>query len=260
MTCLLGSNGAGKTTMMRILCGLDSRYRGAVTLEEVLKEGTGEEEGVDFGAGDDGEDAGHDDDDDDDDDGGALSFIASLCTAAFWIELVGGLLTGRVTIHPPLHGHTRDGGGGGGQRRVRRCIGWCSQEDAVFDYLTVREHMELFQALLGHATTPATATTTSSASGSATRSATRSATATATTITTATTTTTASTAATSTAAATVETRPDCLAADAAAPSVEESLRRLGMAEHAHKMACALSGGMRRRLTLGLAFAGGRRVH
>ena len=32
---------------------------------------------------------------------------------------------------------------------VQRCVGWCSQEDALFDYLTVREHIELFDDLLG---------------------------------------------------------------------------------------------------------------
>ena len=32
---------------------------------------------------------------------------------------------------------------------VQRCVGWCSQEDALFDYLTVREHIELFDNLLG---------------------------------------------------------------------------------------------------------------
>ena len=33
--------------------------------------------------------------------------------------------------------------------QVRRCVGWCSQEDALFEYLTVREHIELFDSLLG---------------------------------------------------------------------------------------------------------------
>lgn len=33
--------------------------------------------------------------------------------------------------------------------RVRRSIGWCAQEDALFEYLTVREHIELFDDLLG---------------------------------------------------------------------------------------------------------------
>jgi hypothetical protein len=35
------------------------------------------------------------------------------------------------------------------ERRVRRCVGWCSQEDALFEYLSVREHIELFESLLG---------------------------------------------------------------------------------------------------------------
>jgi ABC-type cobalamin/Fe3+-siderophores transport system ATPase subunit len=33
--------------------------------------------------------------------------------------------------------------------RVRRSVGWCAQEDALFEYLTVREHIELFDNLLG---------------------------------------------------------------------------------------------------------------
>ena len=33
--------------------------------------------------------------------------------------------------------------------RTRRCVGWCAQEDALFDYLSVREHVELFDSLLG---------------------------------------------------------------------------------------------------------------
>jgi ABC-type oligopeptide transport system ATPase subunit len=33
--------------------------------------------------------------------------------------------------------------------RVRRSVGWCAQEDALFEYLTVREHIELFDVLLG---------------------------------------------------------------------------------------------------------------
>ena len=83
----------------------------------------------------------------------------------------------------------------------------------MFEYLTVREHMELFQALLGQA--PLTA---------------------------------------STAPATATAGGD-FPAGGVECSVDDSLRRLGLAEHAHKMAHALSGGMRRRLTLGLAFAG-----
>lgn len=34
-------------------------------------------------------------------------------------------------------------------KRARRCVGWCSQEDALFEYLNVREHIELFESLLG---------------------------------------------------------------------------------------------------------------
>lgn len=33
--------------------------------------------------------------------------------------------------------------------KVRRSVGWCAQEDALFEYLTVREHIELFDDLLG---------------------------------------------------------------------------------------------------------------
>jgi hypothetical protein len=32
---------------------------------------------------------------------------------------------------------------------VRRSVGWCAQEDALFEYLTVREHIVLFDDLLG---------------------------------------------------------------------------------------------------------------
>ena len=33
--------------------------------------------------------------------------------------------------------------------RARRCVGWCAQEDALFEFLTVREHIELFDNLMG---------------------------------------------------------------------------------------------------------------
>ena len=36
------------------------------------------------------------------------------------------------------------------RKRARRCVGWCSQEDALFEYLSVREHIELFDSLLGN--------------------------------------------------------------------------------------------------------------
>lgn len=55
--------------------------------------------------------------------------------------------------------------------RVRRSVGWCAQEDALFEYLTVREHIELFDDLLGtydtvlgDAVTPTTAPSDSNSS------------------------------------------------------------------------------------------------
>jgi ATP-binding cassette subfamily A (ABC1) protein 3 len=91
-------------------------------------------------------------------------------------------------------------------------VGWCPQDDAVFDYLTVAEHLELFHALLragAPASTPAST--------------------------------------------------DAAPAAAAAPNdqgaISAALARLGLTPHAHKAAVALSGGMRRRLTLALACAG-----
>ena len=48
--------------------------------------------------------------------------------------------------------------------RVRRSVGWCAQEDALFEYLTVREHIELFDDLLGtHETVLGDAVTTPTA-------------------------------------------------------------------------------------------------
>jgi ABC-type Na+ transport system ATPase subunit NatA len=242
VTCLLGSNGAGKTTMMRILCGLDSQYQGQITLQEVLKEGTGCEGETGSWAGAEGgaeseSESEADAEDGDYDEEGALSFIASLCSAAFWMDLCRGLLaTGGVIAHPPLHSAR-------GRVRVRRCVGWCSQEDAVFDYLTVREHMELFEALLGQADSGANAATVDPTVGASAVTAGAA--------------TTAHTSAANTLSPTADAHLllPSLSADAAARGVDEALRRLGMTEHAHKMACALSGGMRRRLTLGLAFAG-----
>jgi hypothetical protein len=38
------------------------------------------------------------------------------------------------------------------ENKLRRCVGWCPQEDALFEYLTVLEHIELFDALLGGST------------------------------------------------------------------------------------------------------------
>lgn len=38
------------------------------------------------------------------------------------------------------------------ENKLRRCVGWCPQEDALFDYMTVSEHIELFDALLGGST------------------------------------------------------------------------------------------------------------
>lgn len=69
ITVLLGSNGAGKTTFMKIIAGLDPKYRGS--------------------------------------------------------------------IKTPFQGNDSD-----------RVIGWCPQNDAIFDLLTVQEHMELYTDLL----------------------------------------------------------------------------------------------------------------
>ena len=71
VTTLLGSNGGGKTTLLRILGGFDPLYEGDVYYVQ---------------------DSG--------------------CT-------------------------------------TRRTVGWCSQHDALYEYLTIREHMDLFCALLG---------------------------------------------------------------------------------------------------------------
>jgi ABC-type nitrate/sulfonate/bicarbonate transport system ATPase subunit len=69
VTTLLGSNGGGKSTLLRILCGFDSNHEG--------------------------------------------------------------------NVH-----YAQDAGD------ARRVVGWCSQNDALYSYLTIREHLELYCELL----------------------------------------------------------------------------------------------------------------
>ena len=122
-----------------------------------------------------------------------------------------------ISMYPRAPAPATAGAGAGAG--ARRAVGWCPQDDAVFDYLTVAEHLELFHALL-RAGAPAFAPTPSPASTDA---------------------------------------PAPAAAAAAAPNdqgaIGAALARLGLTPHAHKAAVALSGGMRRRLTLALACAG-----
>lgn len=156
VTLLLGSNGAGKTTMMRILCGLSRNYTGTIALAQNV----------------------------------------------------------------------------GSANSSARQIGWCPQEDALFDCLTVREHMQLFSDLLSETAAAASAETVFASAGNL---------------------------------ETLETvyipptsRQPAPTKEPDSPQetdINEAMEKLGLLEHADKAAYQLSGGMKRRLSLALALAG-----
>jgi ABC-type branched-subunit amino acid transport system ATPase component len=82
VTVLLGGNGAGKTTMLKILAGLDSKYVGQVTVDRSILDSD-------------------------------RAISTSTSTSA-----------------------------------TRRILGWCPQNDPLYDLLTVEEHIYLFEDIL----------------------------------------------------------------------------------------------------------------
>ena len=106
---------------------------------------------------------------------------------------------GSSSMYPPAPA-TAGAGAGAGTGARRRAVGWCPQDDAVFDYLTVAEHLELFHALL-RAGAPAATPPTPPAS--------------------------------------TDAAPAAAAAAAAAPNdrgaISAALARLGLTPHAHKV-------------------------
>jgi ABC-type transporter Mla maintaining outer membrane lipid asymmetry ATPase subunit MlaF len=87
----------------------------------------------------------------------------------------------------------------------RRTVGWCSQSDALYAHLTIREHCELFCALLSVSGVPLASLTVNAQSVSS--------------------------------------------------GITNLLASLDLLEHQHKYPTALSGGMKRRLSLSLAALG-----
>ena len=158
--------------MMRILCGLDSRYQGDISLlreavgggEEGRGGGGGGGGGEGGGGGDDGEEEEREDEDED-----SLTFLATLFTVRWWGNLFRGCYRGVIytrrnhhhDLSPSATASTSSpsassssplptiGATDSSKRRRKRAVGWCPQEDAIFEFLTVREHLELFEALLG---------------------------------------------------------------------------------------------------------------
>jgi ABC-type multidrug transport system ATPase subunit len=104
ITCLLGSNGAGKTTMLKILCGLDTYYSGDVSIDADWKSKYQPKKSASKSELGQSSNNNHKD-----------IPISQAATK-------------------PCHNH--------------RLIGWCPQKDAIFDQLTVKEHMVLFLRLL----------------------------------------------------------------------------------------------------------------
>jgi ABC-type cobalamin/Fe3+-siderophores transport system ATPase subunit len=187
--CILGSNGAGKTTLMRILCGLDSQYGGKISLTAADKNNPtpddtnadSKREGLDNRAQMEGKKGGglhrtedmeiefdisksHDIDHlnrasnlqqfrrgpqerqhDRPQQSGSL-----ISLALRWVRIGVQYL---IKISSKVNGFIKfKFTDVNEENKLRRCVGWCPQEDALFDYLTVSEHIELFDALLGGST------------------------------------------------------------------------------------------------------------
>lgn len=81
-----------------------------------------------------------------------LHHALSICTVRWWRELGLFFVVRVIRVFSRVHRFLRRQKQyflSPHRRELRRCVGWCSQEDALFDYLTVQEHVELFDDLLG---------------------------------------------------------------------------------------------------------------
>lgn len=191
VTLLLGSNGAGKSTLMRILAGLDSKYLGHIRY--VSQSGSDDKMNrpsfVGARAGDDQKIPAIDDD---------------AMDKSFFIN----------DRKHSSNNNTSDVNTSINTSKSIRKIGWCPQNDALFEFLTVQEHLELYVDLLECA---------NSADNHSMN----------------------------------QTNQPLLRKSYADKQVfvQQSLLSLDMLQHSHKRTTELSGGMKRRLSLALAFIG-----
>ena len=119
--------------MMRILCGLDGKYRGDISLHRELVRGEGGEGGE--------REEDNEEEDEEVDEEGSLTFLATLCSLRWWVNLFRGCYRGVINPHRRHHHPSSPSAAstpsspttnpaspfkrrGTGRRRA---VGWCPQ-------------------------------------------------------------------------------------------------------------------------------------
>ena len=219
ITLLLGSNGAGKTTLLRTLCGLLGAPQGR---DDALSKSS---DGV----------------------GGSIELLSHSLShfSSSYVKVRETAAEQAEWVEQAKQSPARSDSAG------ERQVGWCPQMDALYDDLTVEEHLQLFADLLNPLSLPYSNShshdheSESAAAAGSTPHPERER--------------HAPTAPPFLGFLGPEIDPlECARADQRR-DISQALARLNMSEHRHKPSHALSGGMKRRLSLCLAFAGAPKV-